>query len=121
MLDPVQQVEQMAAQEGAVGLPHPRIPLPRDLYGKERVNSSGLDLANEHRLGSLSSALLSTVNQSYLAEPMLGCDGANPGEPEPVRNPADHRDLVGHVREASVKDVDSALFCACLLYTSRCV
>lgn len=112
VLDPVQQVEQMAAQEGAVGLPHPRIPLPRDLYGKERVNSSGLDLANEHRLGSLSSALLSTVNQSYLAEPMLGCDGANPGEPEPVRNPADHRDLVGHVREASVKDVDSALFCA---------
>ena len=112
VLDPVQQVEQMAAQEGAVGLPHPRIALPRDLYGKERVNSSGLDLANEHRLGSLSSALLSTVNHSYLAEPMLGCDGANPGEPEPVRNPADHRDLVGHVREASVADVDSALLCA---------
>src|SRR5690606_11466107 len=37
VLDPVQQVEQMAAQEGTVGLPHPRIPLPRDLYGKERV------------------------------------------------------------------------------------
>src|SRR5690606_18694912 len=90
VLDPVQQVEQMAAQEGTVGLPHPRIPLPRDLYGKERVNSAGLDLANEHRLGSLSSALLSTVNHSYLAEPMLGRDGATPGEPEPVRNPADH-------------------------------
>ena len=112
VLDPVLQVEQMAAQEGTVGLPHPRIPLPRDLYGKQRVNSAGLDLANEHRLGSLSSALLSTVNHSYLAEPMLGCDGANPGEPEPVRNPADHRDLVGHVREASVKDVDSAILCA---------
>ncbi|RRW27308.1 bifunctional proline dehydrogenase/L-glutamate gamma-semialdehyde dehydrogenase PutA, partial [Ectopseudomonas oleovorans] len=112
VLDPVLQVEQMAAQEGTVGLPHPRIPLPRDLYGKQRVNSAGLDLANEHRLGSLSSALLSTVNHSYLAEPMLGCDGANPGEPEPVRNPADHRDLVGHVREASIKDVDSAILCA---------
>ncbi len=112
VLDPVQQVEQMAAQEGTVGLPHPRIALPRDLYGSERVNSAGLDLANEHRLGSLSSALLSTVNHSYLAEPMLGCESANPGEPEPVRNPADHRDLVGHVREASVKDVDSAILCA---------
>ena len=43
---------------------------------------------------------------------MLGCDGVNPGEPEPVRNPADHRDLVGHVREASVKDVHSAILCA---------
>jgi delta 1-pyrroline-5-carboxylate dehydrogenase len=29
-----------------------------------------------------------------------------------VRNPADHRDLVGHVREASIQDVDSALLCA---------
>lgn len=78
VLDPVLQVEQMAAQEGAIGLPHPRIALPRDLYGKERVNSAGLDLANEHRLGSLSSALLSSTNLSYVAEPMLGCDAPNP-------------------------------------------
>ncbi|QMV64705.1 trifunctional transcriptional regulator/proline dehydrogenase/L-glutamate gamma-semialdehyde dehydrogenase [Pseudomonas berkeleyensis] len=112
VLDPVQQIEQMAAQEGTVGLPHPRIPLPRDLYGKARTNSAGLDLANEHRLGSLSSALLSTANQNYLAEPMLGCDSSNAGEVEPLRNPADHRDLVGHVREASIQDVDNALRCA---------
>ncbi|AVO54427.1 trifunctional transcriptional regulator/proline dehydrogenase/L-glutamate gamma-semialdehyde dehydrogenase [Ectopseudomonas mendocina] len=112
VLDPVQQIEQMAAQEGTVGLPHPRIPLPRDLYGKARTNSAGLDLANEHRLGSLSSALLSTANQNYLAEPMLGCDSGNAGEVEPLRNPADHRDLVGHVREASIQDVDNALRCA---------
>src|SRR5690606_22760595 len=38
VLDPVQQIEQMAAQEGAVGLPHPRIPLPRELYGTARSN-----------------------------------------------------------------------------------
>ncbi|GIZ11095.1 trifunctional transcriptional regulator/proline dehydrogenase/L-glutamate gamma-semialdehyde dehydrogenase [Pseudomonas sp. NCCP-436] len=112
VLDPVQQVEQMAAQEGTIGLPHPRIPLPRDLYGKARVNSAGLDLANEHRLGSLSSALLSSAHQSYLAEPMLGEPGNRAGEPLPVRNPADHRDLVGHVREASLEDVDCALNCA---------
>ncbi|PZR42802.1 MAG: delta-1-pyrroline-5-carboxylate dehydrogenase, partial [Ectopseudomonas oleovorans] len=108
----VLQVEQMAAQEGTVGLPHPRIPLPRDLYGKQRVNSAGLDLANEHRLGSLSSALLSSTNNVYVAGPILGCDTPTPGPAEPVRNPADHRDLVGHVREASVKDVDSAILCA---------
>lgn len=50
--DPVQAVEKMAAQEGQVGLPHPKIALPRELYGKGRVNSAGLDLANEHRLAS---------------------------------------------------------------------
>ncbi|PYC27328.1 trifunctional transcriptional regulator/proline dehydrogenase/L-glutamate gamma-semialdehyde dehydrogenase [Aquipseudomonas alcaligenes] len=112
VLDPVEQVEQMAAQEGAVGLPHPRIPLPRDLYGAARANSSGIDLANEHRLGSLSSALLTSTNTSYVAGPMLGCDTPNPGPAEPVRNPADHRDLVGHVHEASEADVKSAILCA---------
>ena len=109
VLDPVLQVEQMAAQEGTLGLPHPRIPLPRDLYGDARLNSAGIDLANEHRLGSLSSALLSSTNHAYLAEPMLGLADAAPGEPQPVRNPADHRDVVGHVREASEADVNNAI------------
>ncbi|MFV3372070.1 trifunctional transcriptional regulator/proline dehydrogenase/L-glutamate gamma-semialdehyde dehydrogenase [Pseudomonas sp. NY15435] len=109
VLDPVLQVEQMAAQEGTLGLPHPRIPLPRDLYGESRLNSAGIDLANEHRLGSLSSALLSSTNTAYVAEPMLGLADAAPGEPQPVRNPADHRDVVGHVREASEADVNNAI------------
>lgn len=109
VLDPVLQVEQMAAQEGTLGLPHPRIPLPRDLYGAARLNSAGIDLANEHRLGSLSSALLSSTNHAYVAEPMLGLADAAPGEPQPVRNPADLRDVVGHVREASEADVNNAI------------
>lgn len=112
VLDPVEQVERMASQEGALGLPHPRIPLPRDLYGEARLNSEGIDLANEHRLGSLSSALLSSTNTAYVAAPILGCDTPNPGPAEPVRNPADHRDLVGHVHEASEADVKSAILCA---------
>ncbi|MEE1947769.1 trifunctional transcriptional regulator/proline dehydrogenase/L-glutamate gamma-semialdehyde dehydrogenase [Pseudomonas alcaligenes] len=112
VLDPVEQVERMAAQEGTLGLPHPRIPLPRDLYGAARLNSEGIDLANEHRLGSLSSALLSSTNTAYVAAPILGCDTPNPGPAEPVRNPADHRDLVGHVHEASEADVKSAILCA---------
>lgn len=112
VLDPVEQVERMAAQEGTLGLPHPRIPLPRDLYGAARLNSEGIDLANEHRLGSLSSALLSSTNTAYVAAPILGCDTPNPGPAEPVRNPADHRDLVGHVHEASEADIKSAILCA---------
>ncbi|MDC7824190.1 trifunctional transcriptional regulator/proline dehydrogenase/L-glutamate gamma-semialdehyde dehydrogenase [Pseudomonas sp. BLCC-B13] len=112
VLDPVEQVERMAAQEGTLGLPHPRIPLPRDLYGDARLNSEGIDLANEHRLGSLSSALLSSTNTAYVAAPILGCDTPNPGPAEPVRNPADHRDLVGYVHEASEADVKSAILCA---------
>ncbi|MCO4204193.1 trifunctional transcriptional regulator/proline dehydrogenase/L-glutamate gamma-semialdehyde dehydrogenase [Aeromonas taiwanensis] len=110
--DPVQQIEQMAAREGSLGLPHPRIPLPRDLYGEARPNSAGLDLANEHRLGSLSAALLASTNTAYQALPMLGCELDAPGAFQPVINPADHRDIVGQVSEASVEMVDQALACA---------
>jgi RHH-type proline utilization regulon transcriptional repressor/proline dehydrogenase/delta 1-pyrroline-5-carboxylate dehydrogenase len=110
--DPVAQVEQMAAQEGSVGLPHPRIALPRELYGDVRLNSEGIDLSNEHRLGSLSSALLSSTNTVYKAGPMLGCEASGAGETLPVRNPADHRDIVGYVQEATAQDVENAVLCS---------
>ncbi|GGU60785.1 bifunctional protein PutA [Pseudomonas laurentiana] len=109
--DPVATIERMATQEGSAGLPHPRIPLPRELYGSERANSAGIDMANEHRLASLSCALLSSAHNNWVAAPMLGCT-ASAGIPQPVLNPADHRDLVGHVQEANIEDVDNAIQCA---------
>ncbi|KPW36678.1 Bifunctional putA protein [Pseudomonas syringae pv. apii] len=109
--DPVNQIERMATQEGGFGLPHPRIPLPRDLYGTERANSSGIDMANEHRLASLSSALLSTAHNDWKAAPMLGCP-ASEGTLDAALNPSDLRDVVGHVQEASLQDVDNAIQCA---------
>ena len=106
--DPVQAVEKMAAQEGQVGLPHPKIALPRELYGKGRVNSAGLDLANEHRLASLSSALLNSALQKWQAKPMLEQPVAD-GEMQPVINPAEPKDIVGYAREATEAEVDQAL------------
>lgn len=109
--DPVSSIERMATQEGGFGLPHPRIPLPRDLYGSERANSAGIDMANEHRLGSLSSALLATAHNDWKALPMLGSPVSS-GAATPVLNPSDLRDVVGHVQEASLEDVDNALLSA---------
>lgn len=109
--DPVVAVEKLSAQEGGIGLPHPRIPQPRDLYGSARLNSSGIDLSNEHRLASLSTALLTSAMQDWKALPMLG-GAVSDGTQEPVRNPADHQDIVGYVQEASEADVDTALLAA---------
>ncbi|WP_105622045.1 trifunctional transcriptional regulator/proline dehydrogenase/L-glutamate gamma-semialdehyde dehydrogenase [Cronobacter sakazakii] len=106
--DPVSAVEQLAAQEGRVGLPHPKIPLPQDLYGEGRVNSAGLDLANEHRLASLSSALLNSALQKWRALPMLE-NAVDDGELAPVINPAEPRDIVGYAREATEAEVAQAL------------
>ncbi|MDE4082107.1 MULTISPECIES: trifunctional transcriptional regulator/proline dehydrogenase/L-glutamate gamma-semialdehyde dehydrogenase [Enterobacter cloacae complex] len=106
--DPVQAVEKMAAQEGQIGLPHPKIALPRELYGAGRVNSAGLDLANEHRLASLSSALLNSALQKWQAKPILE-HSVEDGDMQPVINPAEPKDIVGYAREATEAEVDQAL------------
>ncbi len=110
--DPVAVVEAMHAEEGTLGLPHPKIPLPRQLYGDVRANSSGIDLANEQRLASLSSALLASTGMAWAAAPTIGDAPYAGGTPQPVRNPADLRDVVGHVTEATPADVDAALMAA---------
>ncbi|MEI2414994.1 trifunctional transcriptional regulator/proline dehydrogenase/L-glutamate gamma-semialdehyde dehydrogenase [Orrella sp. JC864] len=108
--DPVER----AARVQPLGAPHEKIPLPRDLYesaGEKRANSAGLDLSNEQRLASLSSALLASAATQWRAEPMLDEDGRTyPAErAQPVRNPADHRDVVGQVVQADAQDVEQAL------------
>ncbi|WP_432721407.1 trifunctional transcriptional regulator/proline dehydrogenase/L-glutamate gamma-semialdehyde dehydrogenase [Jeongeupia wiesaeckerbachi] len=100
-----------------VGAPHDKIPLPRALFGVERANSAGLDLANEQRLASLSAALLAggqwraapLLGEDGTAAPLLGDDSVSAGEAQPVCNPADHRDVVGYVTEAGLADVETAL------------
>ncbi|WP_179403344.1 trifunctional transcriptional regulator/proline dehydrogenase/L-glutamate gamma-semialdehyde dehydrogenase [Burkholderia guangdongensis] len=92
-----------------LGAPHAKIPLPRNLYGDERFNSMGLDLSNEHRLASLSSALLASAHHPWRAVPMLADDGIADAPARDVRNPADQRDLVGQVSEATAEHVSAAL------------
>ena len=107
IVDPVAAINSFTREEGQVGLPHPRIPLPRDIYG-DRANSSGLDMANEHRLASLSSTLLTSASESWIAKPLLGVASENEDE-QPVYNPAYLQDRVGAVINASATQVDLAL------------
>ena len=57
VMDPVLAVQQMAERDGVVGLPHPAIPLPRNLYGAARENSRGVDLGDSLRLDALTASL----------------------------------------------------------------
>jgi RHH-type proline utilization regulon transcriptional repressor/proline dehydrogenase/delta 1-pyrroline-5-carboxylate dehydrogenase len=98
--DPVAKV----AATHPVGAPHPRIALPRDLFGPDRINSAGLDLSNETCLASLATTLRLSAAQPWTAAPPTGGD-----MPNAVRNPADLEDVVGHVTEATPQDVDAAL------------
>ena len=116
LVDPAVSVDELVADQVAMaerhgGSPYDRIPLPRDLYAPERPNSSGLDLASELDLRWL---------EEGLPRPSRGLDrrphhrrpALRPGNGAPVRNPADHADIVGTVREASTDEVQAALAAA---------
>ncbi|MCA3556490.1 trifunctional transcriptional regulator/proline dehydrogenase/L-glutamate gamma-semialdehyde dehydrogenase [Aestuariivirga sp.] len=97
--DPVDVVSAMPV----MGTPHDRIDLPAGLFGRERVNSRGLDLAGEAALASLGAVLRETAAAPWHARPLLA-DGAVTGATRDVLNPADRADRVGRVTELAAGD-----------------
>ncbi|MCC7100683.1 MAG: trifunctional transcriptional regulator/proline dehydrogenase/L-glutamate gamma-semialdehyde dehydrogenase [Rubrivivax sp.] len=112
--DPVRTLQDAAAQEGRLGLPHPAIALPGALHGARRINSAGLDLAAEDTLQALAARFVDAAAQDWRSEPMLADDAAQAEESPwlPIVNPADAGDLVGRVRHASLGEVQAALAAA---------
>ena len=90
-----------------LGSPHPKIALPGAIFAPGRKNSAGIDLTNEQRLGSLAAALLAGLEFSWQAAPLLA-GGEAEGAAKNILNPADPRDIVGNVIEASPALVDGA-------------
>ena len=109
--DPVRSVRALGELEGVLGAPHPAIPLPRALFGDARANSRGLDLASEAALAGLAKPLSAASALPCSAQPMLGIDtvGGSPGPTKELLNPADHGDVLGTVRDASLDEVEAAL------------
>lgn len=98
--DPAVAVDDLVADPVAIvrampvpGAPHAAIALPRDIVAPRR-NSAGLDLNDEATLALLGVALVESTRRDWRA-------GPRKGEARPVRNPADHRDIVGWVHDIS--------------------
>jgi RHH-type proline utilization regulon transcriptional repressor/proline dehydrogenase/delta 1-pyrroline-5-carboxylate dehydrogenase len=105
--DPVAQLAGLAEK------PHPRIPLPRDLFMPARKNSPGIDLADPIALAALRDGLAAEMHRPWQAAPVVG-ESAR-GEPAaPVFDPGDHRRQLGTVVEAGPEAVEEALARAAL-------
>ncbi len=100
----------VAAVSGFESIPHPRIPLPRDLYtqqGFDRNNSMGANLADDLELKALA-ARLGEHAGAYSAGPLVPGAIAD-GDSLPVTSPADRRQVVGHWQPADAATVQRAL------------
>ncbi|HEV2549633.1 MAG TPA: bifunctional proline dehydrogenase/L-glutamate gamma-semialdehyde dehydrogenase PutA [Stellaceae bacterium] len=100
--DPVARLAALPAK------PHPRIPLPRDLYGPARANARGIDLSDPLQLSKLAAAMDAAAAQPWWAGPIIGGSERLAGA-RAVRDPSDHRREIGTVVEASAEDAEVAL------------
>ncbi len=100
--DPVAQVDALEV------VSHPRIPSPLDLYGDERPNSRGLNLAEPAGLQQLARDMAAALAEPHCARPLIGGQEAR-GEAHQVVAPADHRRRVGEAEWATPEQALQAL------------
>lgn len=89
----------------SLGSAHPALPHPLHLYGNSRLNSMGLDLNGDLCLTILNQNAYQFKDQCYQAMPLEQRIGLS----EPILNPANPQDVVGHVWQASATQIESAL------------
>ena len=84
---------------------HPRIPLPKEMFGSARNNSAGLDLSQDEVRERLHKAV-SRYTPS-ISEPIVS-DATPKGSKRSVVSPFDASDI-GQTQDATVKDIRSAM------------
>ena len=102
--DPVLAVERTG------GAPHPRIPLPADLYGASRRNSAGVDLSVEAERAALAAAV--AVLPPLTAGPIVSGQEAREGAPTALTSPADRTRMVGEAWPTRPADIEAAFAAA---------
>lgn len=89
--------------------PHPHIPLPRNIYGEQRMNAKGLDLSNSRVLTQILNEIYEASQDPWLALPMLGEKMEFSHVKKTLHNPANLSETIGHLIEAGANDVELAL------------
>ncbi len=95
--------------------PKTRIVLPSTLYGKQRLNSKGLNLADTDLILQLQQELSNLSAMAWQGAPLI--DGNSmPGEPKPIINPSDNRLTVGNVIFADKETIQQAINSAAISF-----
>lgn len=109
--NPIQEILETSKKEGTIGLSHKKIPLPKFLFNKKRLNSNGFNLSYESDLKNISEKLIKTPVK-YIVTPLIyqKYDKNKTELPKKtITNPANQYDIVGHVRETSENEINIAV------------
>lgn len=89
--------------------PHPYIPLPKNLFGQERLNSSGVDFSNMQTLLQLKETMDGMEKQQWTAGPIINGKMLTDSPEKNVVSPTHPDHIVGTTCDATSNDVKSAL------------
>jgi len=101
--DPVPQVKALTR------IPHPRIPLPRDLFGHERTNALGVDLTDRAELQGLKSGMEAATNAARRSDPIINGEAVDGQDQREVRAPHDRSRVLGETSEATDEQIERAI------------
>lgn len=100
--NPIQKTEKLSS------IPHPKIPLPKDIFGEGRKNSDGFDLSYLPRITQLKHKLEEVASKEFHALPLIL--NSQPSESTGrVINPANLEQTVGTVIETASEQIEVAL------------
>jgi RHH-type proline utilization regulon transcriptional repressor/proline dehydrogenase/delta 1-pyrroline-5-carboxylate dehydrogenase len=102
VFDPVARVAALDSK------PHPRIPLPKDIYGNWQ-NSQGIDLSDSTQFTLLKQKMDAAAKQTWTAAPLINGKAVLNGEANKVVSPSDLDRVIGQVHKANENDVEVAL------------
>ena len=92
------------AVQAADGAPHPKVPLPRALFGATRPNSAGIDLSDTAVMATLTADLARAWSRPWVAHSLMDGKDAG-GVPAAIFDPACTTRVVGEARSIAAADV----------------
>lgn len=101
-------VDPVARMASLQSKPHPRIPLPKDLY-QDWQNSQGMDLSNLHTLKALKDRIEKAASQKWRATSIVGGKNHVTQTPTVIRSPSNHDREIGETHAADTALVEEAV------------
>lgn len=102
VFDPVARIAALSSK------PHPKIPLPNDIYGAWK-NSQGIDLSDPKKLARLKQQMDAAEKEKWIAAPIVNGNVLADKNANAVTSPSDTNRVIGYVNKAGVTEVEEAL------------
>ena len=100
--DPMEKASSLAS------IPHTQIPTPHNLY-LPRKNSQGVLITERAVREKFMEDALAAVKEPSIETALIGGEADTSGEEHTINNPANRREVIGHITETSVEAVERAI------------